>query len=385
MDVEMSVRIPRILVVDDELPVREYLEEALRPLCDAICTAADLRQALRCMEVHPHDVLLADICMPGCNGMDFLKLAQQLNWDCAIILMTGHASLEQVVGSVRLQAADFLIKPFSLDAVTRAISNAYERRQIARQRRSEREELSSGLRERTEQLELTRQTLRDSYRSALETLVATLEARERETYAHSFRVRAYAVHVARLMNYPASALPLLAYAALLHDIGKIAVSDAILLKPGPLNTEEFEVLKIHPVIGERIVSRMNFLQGAVKIIRHHHERWDGKGYPDKLQGQQIPFGSRLFSVADTLDAMTSDRCYRHALSVSDSRAEILRCAGTQFDPEIAATFVGVSDESWKELRRIADEDAEAATIPEVSPGAIAVCVPELVQLSPATV
>jgi cyclic di-GMP phosphodiesterase len=276
--------------------------------------------------------------------------------------MTGHASIEQIVSSVKLHAADFLLKPFTLDALFRSVSGAYERLVCSRQQLSERYSLASGLRERTEQLEAARLSLRDSYRSALETLVATLEAREPQTYAHSFRVRSYALHLARLMNYPEAVLPRLASAAVLHDIGKIAVSDSVLLKPGPLTKAEFEVLKIHSEVGERIVRRMGFMNGAAKIIRHHHEHFDGRGYPDGLVGPQIPFGSRLFAVADTLDAMTSNRCYRNALSLDAARTEIIRCAGTQFDPAIAETFGSIAPSTWAELRAEADHDARAAII-----------------------
>lgn len=362
--------IPRILVVDDEQPIREYLQEALQPISQEICLAEDLWQAMRCMESHPHDVMLSDICLPGSTGINLLELSQNLRWDCAVILMTGHASLDQVVNGVRLQAADFLLKPFSMDTLLAAVNRAYEKLQLLRQSKSDRERLANGLRRRTEELEITRQTLRDSYRSALETLVATLEAREHETYAHSFRVRAYALHLAGIINYPTAGLQRLAYAALLHDIGKIAVPDTVLLKPGPLNVAEFELLKIHSAVGERIVSRMGFLSGAAKIIRHHHERWDGKGYPDGLVGNQIPFGSRLFAVADTIDAMTSKRCYRGALTLDDARAELLRCTGTQFDPEVVIQAVRVADETWKELRHSADADAQSAIIPEVDPATV---------------
>lgn len=360
----MNSRIPAILVVDDEAPVREYLREVLSPICDRVSVASNMGEAIRCMDERVHDVVLADICMPGSGGMDLLQLALHLNWDCNVVLMTGHARLEHVVMSVRLQAADFILKPFTQDTLTGAVQRAYNKLLINRQKRAEREVLSSGLIERTQELEFAHRSLRRSYRTTLETLVATLEAREYETYAHSFRVRAYAIHLARSMGYPQDQLTKLAYAALLHDIGKIAVSDSILLKPGPLTPQEFQVLKSHPAIGERIVSRMGFLQDASKIVRHHHERWDGLGYPDGLAGVDIPIGARLFAVADTLDAMTSTRCYRGALSLADARAEIKKNSGRQFDPAIAGLVPQVPDLTWRELRARADADAQAAIIPE---------------------
>lgn len=358
----MNYCIPAILIVDDEEPVREFLKDALADSAEHVCTAGGFREALHAMELHPHDVVLCDICMPDSNGMDFLNVAAQLKWDCAVILMTGHATLDQVVGGVRLHAADFLLKPFTLDSLRRSTTKAYERLLLERQKRSEREVLASGLIERTHELEVARQTLRETCRSALESLVATLEAKEYETYAHSFRVRAYAMHLARLMNYPPPGLSNLAYAAVLHDIGKIGISDTVLLKPGPLTKEEFEMLKRHSALGQQIVGRMGFLNDVLKAIRHHHERWDGRGYPDGIRGEQIPIEARLFGVADTLDAMTSDRCYRKALTISDARAEILRESGRQFDPAVAEAALGVSDATWIELRKQADDDARSAII-----------------------
>ena len=364
----MSSVLPRLLIIDDEPSVREYLAEAVFSCCGTVKTVDSLHGALQALEVEHFDVLLADICMPGATGLDLLALAQQLNWDCAVILMTGHAELDHVVAGVRLHAADFLLKPFGIDTLQHSVAASFEKLQAARRHRFESEVLSAGLRERTEQLELTQHLLSDSYRSALETLVATLEVREPETYAHSFRVRAYALHLATAMNYPAVDLPRLAYAALLHDVGKVAVSDVILLKPGPLTECEFEILKSHSIVGEKIVSRMGFLADAGKIVRHHHERWDGRGYPDGISGNEIPFGSRLFAVADTLDAMTSNRCYRSSLTIEEARKEIERCAGSQFDPAIAEMFPTVSDDTWRQLRQQADSDARAAVIPELDPG-----------------
>jgi len=377
--------LPRLLIVDDEPPVREFLSEALAPSCANIGAVESLHAALQAFQAGEYDVLLADICMPGGTGLDLLALAQQLNWDCTVILMTGHAEMDHVVAGVRLHAADFLLKPFSLDTLQDSVRQSFHKLQSIRSGRTERDRLFSGLRERTEQLKLAHHLLNNSYHSALETLVATLEAREPQTCAHSFRVRTYAMHLATAMNYPAGDLPLLGYAALLHDIGKVAVCDAVLLKPGPLTAEEFEQLKSHPVVGERIIHRMGFLAGACKIVRHHHERWDGRGYPDRISGSEIPLGSRIFAIADTLDAMTSNRCYRGALSVDDARVEIQRCSGTQFDPEIVAVLASVPNAMLCELRKQADNDAHIARIPDLNPDDSPLCAAAPLPLFPSTV
>ena len=380
----MISALPQLLIVDDEPPVRDCLSEALAPCCAKVKAVDSLHAVLQAFETEVFDVLLADICMPGATGLDLLALAQQLNWDCAIILMTGHAELDQVVAGVRLHASDFLLKPFGIDTLQHSVQTAFEKLQAARARNNECEVLSAGLRERTEQLNLTRHLLSDSYRSALETLIAALEAREPETCAHSFRVRAYVVHLAMLMDYPVPDRPLLGFAALLHDIGKVAIPDTILLKPGPLTTAEFETLKRHSAVGERIINRMGFLGGAGKIVRHHHERWDGRGYPDGICGEDIPFGSRLFAVADTLDAMTSNRCYRSSLTLAAARQEITRCSGTQFDPQIGRAFSTVPEQVWREIRQQAENDARAAVIPEPKPETSALCALTPTLFSPAT-
>jgi putative nucleotidyltransferase with HDIG domain len=246
--------------------------------------------------------------------------------------------MEVVADSVRWEAADFLLKPFSVDAVIRSVARSYQKVVERRESLQSQTQLSLGLRERTIQLENARKSLCHAYRSALESMVAALEAREHGTYAHSYRVRAYAMHLAKLLDYPAVDLSRLAYAALLHDIGKIAVSDAILLKPGKLAPEEFKALQGHSAMGEKIVRRMGFLPEEAKIIRHHHERWDGRGYPDGLREQEIPLGSRIFAIADTLDAMTSDRCYRNSLTITNVQREVRDCSGSQFDPGIASAW-----------------------------------------------
>jgi putative nucleotidyltransferase with HDIG domain len=378
----MTESVPNLLIVDDEAVVREYLLEAVASYCGVVRAVEGLQPALQAIETETFDLLLADICMPGATGIDLLALAQQLHWDCAVILMTGHAELRDVVAGVRLHAADLLLKPFTLDTLERSIQKTFRRLQVGRQRRAERDRLTDGLKERTQQLEVTRQMLSESYRSALETLVATLEARERETYAHSFRVRSYALHLAELLHYSTADVARLAYAALLHDIGKVAVPDAILLKPGPLTREEFEVLKTHSAVGESIVRRMGLLSTVANTIRHHHERWDGRGYPDGISGSAIPFGARLFAVADTLDAMTSNRCYRASLSLAAARKEIERCSGAQFDPFVAQVFAKVSDETWADLRLQADQDAHAAIVPNVAEEQLINLFPAPVELFP---
>lgn len=353
----MPRTLPKLLVVDDEPSVVDCISEALVDNAAAITGTRSVPQALTALEKDAFDIALCDVYMPGTNGLELLAMAQRAQWDMSFIMITGKSNVKDLSTSVRLQAADFLLKPFTIREVAASVDRTFERLQAQRRTRRELQSLHNALQRRTLDLELTTRSLEENCRTTMETLVDALDAREHETCAHSFRVRAYTMHLARLAGYPWSMQSALENAALLHDIGKIAISDAILLKPAKLTAEQFEEVKKHPVIGEQIVSHIEFLRPAATIVRHHHERYDGKGYPDQLAGDQIPLGARLFAVADTLDAMLSDRCYRKAPGYEAACKEILSCRGTQFDPFVVDLFEKVPEEIWYELRRAAENAA----------------------------
>jgi diguanylate cyclase (GGDEF)-like protein len=186
---------------------------------------------------------------------------------------------------------------------------------------------------------------------ALAALRDMLQARDPGTGAHSERVRIYALALAEAHGVPKSQLIDIEHGVMLHDIGKIAIPDGILLKPGPLSPDEWKIMRTHPEVGRRLIEHMPFLRDAVPVVYHHHERWDGTGYPDGLRGEDIPLGARIFAVADAFDAMTYDRPYSRAIPVASARAEIERCVGTHFDPSVAATFLAQPLECLEELRR----------------------------------
>ena len=199
----------------------------------------------------------------------------------------------------------------------------------------------------------------NAHLATLVSLASALDARERETGAHSARVEEYTVAIARALNVPAGDLKAIAAGALLHDIGKIGIQDCILLKAGRLTPEEWDVMQQHPVIGARILKSLTHIEGAKEIVLAHHERWDGSGYPANLSGSAIPLGARIFAVADTLDAITSDRPYRNKACFETAHEEIGRCAGTQFDPDVVKAFLGVPTVVWEHLQR---------RVPVVDPG-----------------
>jgi len=358
----MTSTLPKLLVVDDEPSVVQCISEALAPTAARITGVGSVSQALDALKTEDYDIALCDVYMPRTNGLALLSMAQRERWDTSFIVITGRSNVRDLSATVRLQAADFLLKPFAVADLVASVQRTFDRLLAKRRSRRELQLLSDTVQRRTLDLELVTRTLEENYKATLETLVDALDAREHETCAHSFRVRAYTMHLARLARYPWSFQPALENAALLHDIGKIAISDSILLKPAKLTSEQFEEVKKHSVIGEQILSHIEFLRPAAKIVRHHHERFDGAGYPDGLSADRIPLGARLFTVADTLDAMLSDRCYRQAPGYQAARAEILRCGGTQFDPDVVELFAAVPEQAWQELRIGAEQHAEGTNL-----------------------
>jgi HD-GYP domain-containing protein (c-di-GMP phosphodiesterase class II) len=183
--------------------------------------------------------------------------------------------------------------------------------------------------------------LESHYTETIETLVSALEARNPDTNAHAKRIPALALGLASALHLPSEFRRTLKLASILHDVGKIGVPDAILLKPGPLSDAEWQIMRLHPAIGEQMLRPIDFLTSVLPIVRHHHERWDGGGYPDGLIEKDIPLGSRIIAVCDTFDAMISDRPYRKGLPVAVAIEELLRCSGTQFDPRCAEVLAGM--------------------------------------------
>jgi putative nucleotidyltransferase with HDIG domain len=270
------------------------------------------------------------------------------------ILVTGEIQAETVIAALRLQVSDFLLKPLTPAEVTQSVTRTFEGLASLRQARDYRDSLETSIQRRTHELELALSELESNYQMTLEGLVAALDAREHETFSHSLRVRAYTRHLARQAGYPPALQPSLEQGALLHDIGKIAVSDMILLKPTKLTPEEWTEMRKHPLAGDKILRRVPFLRPASAIVRHHHERFDGTGYPDALKGEQIPLGARLFAVADTLDAMTSDRSYRKGQGFEAARKEVRRQSAGQFDPRIVDLFLRIPTSELVQVRSEVD-------------------------------
>lgn len=359
---------PRILVVDDDETVRNVVSLLLADEGYDVGTAADGRAALEMVGAERTDLVISDLKMPGKDGLWLLERLVRDHPDTGVILLTAVGNTEAAVDCLRRGASDYLLKPPKTTDLIRAIERALATRTMETARRKYQKDLEERVLEKTSKLIGALNEVESAYSNTLNALVAALDAREQETSDHSQRVVRYTAAIAREMEIGEPELSGICRGALLHDIGKIGVPDAILLKPGPLTPAEWDEMRRHPDIGYQILRSIPFLEEPAAIVLAHQERWDGRGYPRGLKGEEIPLGARIFSVADTLDAMTSDRPYRPGTSVAVARAEIVRCSGTQFDPEVVRAFQRVSDRELVELRSRPLGGAEgwaATTAPDV--------------------
>lgn len=345
----------RILVVDDEVTIRELLSQFLGAQGFECHTADSGRTAIEEIQNSCFDLIISDIRMPSVTGLQLLEHVHENHPTLPVIMITAVADLETAVDAMKQGAADYITKPFDLKKVVRSVQNALQ----TRVRRLQDDQLQSRLRELVQSksyaLDSALRSLNVHRDMTLEALVRALDARESETRCHSLRVQSYAIRLAREFNVTGSELEEIARGALLHDIGKIGISDAILLKPGKLNEEEWKEMRKHPFLGYEILRGIDFLDGATELVLRHHERWDGSGYPDGLGTKDIPLGARLFGVVDSYDAMTSDRPYRKALTSDYAREELTRCSGVLYDPEIVEGFLSIPQADLDEISRCCAE------------------------------
>ena len=348
---EAGAEATRILIVDDDASVRDVIGVLLKEEGYACTAVASAQAALDAAAATEFPLVISDVKMPGHDGMWLLERVREAHPDTAVIMLTAFGDTEAAVESLRRGAADYLLKPPKVTDLIRAIERALARRRLDLARQRYRQSLEKRVREKTADLARALKDLETTYSSTLWALVTALDAREHETGDHSQRVVRYSLAIARRIGIPERELPDLGRGALLHDIGKIGVPDAILLKPGRLDEAEWREMRKHPQIGYDILRSIDFLAASAEMVLAHQERYDGGGYPRGLAGEKIPVGARIFAIADTYDAMTSDRPYRNALSGETAREEILRHAGTQFDPRCADAFLSMSRAELAELAR----------------------------------
>ena len=355
----------QILIVDDEEAIRQSVRSTLEG-AGFLCVEADsATQAIS--ELQGRDswsLLLSDLVMPGMDGIALLAHVRQKYALLPVVMVTGVHDLSVALEAMRKGAYDYLLKPFQKEQLLAVVRRALEKHRLELENISYRTKLESLVAARTELLHQALTDLRKalddreramlelerSYDITLEALGNALDLKDAETEGHSKRVTAFTMAIAHAMGLPDERRKVIGRGAFLHDIGKMAIPDAILRKPGRLTTEERAVMREHCLLGYQMLRKIPFLHEAAEIVYSHQERFDGSGYPRNLKGDQIPLGARIFAVADTFDAITSDRPYRAAQSISSARREIQQYSGTQFDPEIVKVFFSISDDFWIQLR-----------------------------------
>lgn len=283
-------------------------------------------------------------------GPDFVSTVCRESAHSEVILVGEKADAEFAVTCFRAGAFDFIHKPLDLDYLEEAVERAFEKSETSLVTSHYQMNLEDMLAVRSAALDKALDDVENSYRVTLKALVQALETRDFETHGHSERVVTFSLRLGFELGLSNDALRDLELGALLHDIGKIGVPDAILRKPSKLTEREWEKMKLHPLHGQKILSNIPFLAGAAKVVSQHHERWDGTGYPHGIKGEAIDIGARIFAVIDAFDAMISDRVYRPGRSYEDAVTELENCSGTQFDPEVVDAFMQVPREDWDYLR-----------------------------------
>jgi len=339
----------KILVVDDEEAIREVVSTLLESQGFACKVFSNGRLALEGFQKDTYDLVLSDIVMPEMDGLKLLAELRRLDPDVPVIMVTAMHDIAIALEAIRAGAYDYILKPFEKDQLHLSVERALEHRRLVLENRTYQSDLEHLVAERTQQLSIALQDLEQSYDHTLEALGGALDAKDAETEGHCQRVTAFTIRIAKSMGVDKGLLRHIARGAFLHDIGKMGVPDSILRKPGPLTAEEREIMRRHCEIGYSVLQRIPFLKEAAEIVLAHQECYDGSGYPRGLKGEQIPLGARIFAVADTLDAMISDRPYRKALPISAAREEIRRYSGRQFDPRVVEVFLAQPERVWLEL------------------------------------
>ncbi len=341
----------RILVVDEggELRDRVYAGLSREGLaCQRVASGEEAVAALR--SGGGYSLLLSEMIMEGMDGLTLLAQVSKMQPELPFVMLLNapYASMGRV--AIDHGAYDYLLRPFEHDELLLTVRRALEVRRLKLENLAYQTKLESLVETRSEKFRQSLASLEHSYDITLEALGDALDLKDPETQGHSRRVTASTMVMARAMGLPHDQVRVIARGAFLHDIGKLAIPDAILGKPGPLTAEEQAIMKEHATFGYRMLNRIPFLREAAEIVYCHQERFDGNGYPRGLKGEQIPLGARIFAIADTFDAITSDRPYRAAQSISCGRQEVQRHAGMQFDPEIVEVFLSIPEQIWKQLR-----------------------------------
>jgi putative nucleotidyltransferase with HDIG domain len=344
METKMTNIELKILIVDDEATIRRLLTLKLSKQGYHCEEAGSAVEALDKMETYHADLIMLDMKMQGMSGMDLLPKLKAIYPDTAVIMATAVAEANLAIQCMRLGADDYITKPFNLDEVSINVEKTLEKRMLERQIKEYQEQLQQKVDQQTGEI-------RRLFLGSIEALVFALEAKDKYTAGHSRRVTEVALAIGRELNLSGEELENLRWGSLLHDVGKIAVDHFVQNKPGKLTPAEYEHIMIHAHVGAGIVKHV-VNEKVVEMVEHHHDHYDGTGLHQEIAGENIPLGARILAIADAFDAMTSDRPYRPATSITSAREEIKRCMGTQFDPVVANAFLNTDTPyptSWKDM------------------------------------
>ena len=338
MPVEPHAATQHCLIVDDEPRLRQVLVHLMRSDGFICLEAGNGEEALAHLQRHPITLVMSDLRMPKMDGLELLRQTRARWPDVAVVMITAVADVEVAVSCLAIGAMDYLTKPFHLEEVRARVAQALEKRRLVIENRGYQESLQAKVTVQARRLE-------ELFMASIQSLAEVLELKDPYTRGHSVRVSNYSVVIAREMGLEGEMLRQVELGGHVHDIGKIGVREEVLNKPGKLTDAEYDHIMTHPVVGWRILAPLLAeTPAALNIVRSHHERYDGHGWPDRLEGEQIPLEARIAAAADSFDAMTSDRPYRPGgMSVEAAIAEIARCSGTQFDPEVVRALMHAAE------------------------------------------
>ncbi len=322
---------PRILIVEDENLTRNALAEFLGSEGHTVHCASAGSEALKRFDKGKYNLVITDLHMPGMSGIELIKAMRAIDQDTRFIIITGSLDARYSIQALRMGIHDYILKPFDFEELSTSVSKAM----IVDRRRKLRQEYHNVLERKIFKLD---ERFRLLFFDAVQSLVNAIEAKDPYTSGHSIRVTMYSMDIAAKADLPYETISEIGLAAQLHDVGKMGISETILNKPGKLSIEEFGLIKKHPLLSCQILKPI-FKDRTLEYVRHHHERWNGKGYPEKLSGDKIPIGSRIIALADSFDAMVSDRAYRKAIREDRALEEIYRERGRQFDPALVPHLV----------------------------------------------
>ena len=335
----------RIIAVDDEIGIIDSLSVFLKRTDYEFVGITDPMEAIETIKREHFDLMLLDFMMTPLHGDEVVEEIRKFNKELYILLLTGHKDLAPPLETIkRLDIQGYCEKSDKFDQLLLLIESGIKSiKQMQEIKRI------------NEELEETNERLEQAYLESVQTLRYTVEAKDAYTRGHSDRVSEYSVLIGEKLGLPENQLKILRIGGLFHDIGKIGIPDSILLKESKLTDDEYSEIKNHPSIGAHILGAATIFKDIIPIVKHHHERYDGRGYPSGLAGENIPYLARITAVADTFDAMTSKRSYRDALDLQYVKDEFERCKGTQFDPQIAEVFINILNNEYEKIKDIQEK------------------------------